>query len=160
MKKISKILLSFALVLIAAFSLIGCNVGDSEITIDYLTFKKVSSYTMNYEGDGAGAIVGVSVFKIQTNVSDGSLLEYNNFSIVNENGSPLSIISIEIYSQPYDIIEQTLPVEVLDKNSIKGFELGQNKVAYIVIKCASGTLDGKHKINYLFTTIDEFTFKF
>lgn len=160
MKKISKMLLLIALVVVSTLSLIGCNGLSSEITIDYLTFRKVSSYTMNYGGAGAGAVVGVSVFRIETKVSDGILLEYNDFSFVNENGSPLSIISIEIYGERYDVTEQTLPLVVLDENSVEGYNIGQDKFAYIVIKCASGTLDGKHKVNYLFTTIDEFSFKF
>ena len=155
MKKLSKIFFTIALLFCVSFSLCACKEKTTKITINYLTFEKINSYTLNYDGAaGAGAVVSKSVFKINTEVHDGIMLKYEDFMFTNENGTPHNILSIEIYSQ-YNVYTHVLPTTILNKDSLENFKLLPNKTIFIEIKCVSGTLDGKHKLSYLSTVIDE-----
>ncbi len=160
MKKILKSVLVIVFSFFLIFSLAGCGtVEDSEITVDYLTFNKINSHNM-YFGAGAGCGVGESVFKVETKISSGKLIKYEDFSFTNSNGTPIPLVSLEIFDEGYDFIEEELHSVVLDKNDLDGFQLSKDKVVYLVITYTSGTLGGEHNINYLSTTIDKVTFDF
>ena len=163
MKKILKSVLGIVFSIFSIFSLFGCgtveDVEDTEITVDYLTFNKINSYNM-YFGAGSGRGVGASVFKVETKISSGKLIKYGDFSFTNPNGTPIPLVSLEIFDKGYDFDEEELHSVVLDTNDLDGYQLNKDEVVYLVITYASGTLGGEHNINYLSTTIDKVTIDF